>query len=414
MATTSHNPGDPGCPFKDQGKNMRIRSFSIIGISLFVLLFMASLLPSGADEQKATAEKAGPPPVFQTEQEVATEKFLCNLEASLADKFFDYRKRPVVQVAVFDFTDGAGNVVKAGAAWADKIARRLYPQPQFRVLSHERVQKYLSWNSLGTVGKLDAASLRLLQRRINTMDPGNGIHALITGEVKKGMGRSLQLQVYLVNFEARIGEMELEKNLLDTETLWTEIPLPTEQAVQEATEVLTRGEKEAFSEGRFVILANTRGYPLVETEYLKMLTKEQAFAWDKIPSVLIVGREEYTMPKQVQIGTGTVTLEPIELPFGSSKRLEHSFLHGKFATNEVYFDEMIPAMKYQLNASFIDLKNNQTYSETAEVEVFPGSTTIVVLSFFVPSEKERIRSGIHPHIKIYPAYGKGLEILPRG
>jgi len=414
LATTSPNAGNPGCPFKDEGINMRIRSFLTIGISLFVLLFMASLLLGGETDPKATAEKAGPPPALQTEQEVATEKFLANLEASLANKFFDYRQRPVVRVAVFDFTDGTGNVVKAGAAWADKIARRLYSQPQFRVLSHERVQQYLSWNSLGTVGKLDAAGLRLLQRRINTMDPGNGIHALITGEVKKGMGRSLQLQVYLVNFDSQIGEMELEKNLIDTQSLWAEIPLPTEQAVQEATEVLARGEKEAFSEGRFLILANTRGYPLVETEYLKQLTKEQAFAWDKIPSVLIVGREEYTMPKQVQIGAGRVTLTPIEIPLRSSKRLEHSFLHGKFATNEVYFDEMIPAMKYQLNASFIDLKNNQTYSETVEVEVFSGATTIVVLSFFVPSEKERIRSGIPPHIKIYPAYGKGLEILPRG
>jgi hypothetical protein len=75
---------------------------------------------------------------------------------------------------------------------------------------------------------------------------------------------------------------------------------------------------------------------------------------------------------------------------------------------------MIPAMKYQVNASFIDLKNNQTYSDTVEVEVFSGTTTILVLSFFVPSEKERIRSGMPPHIKIFPAYGKGFEILPRG
>ena len=394
---------------------MRIRSFPMIGVFLFVLLFFVAALLSGcATEQIAAAEKAGPPPVLQTEQEVATEKFLCNLEASLAHKFFDYRKRPVVRVAVFDFTDGTGNVVKAGAAWAEKIARRLYSQPQFEVLSHDRVNQYLSWNTLGTVGKLDAAGLRLLQRRINTMDPGNGIHALITGEVKKGTGRSLQLQAYLVNFESKIGEMELEKNLIDMLPVGGEIPLPTEQAVQEATEVLVRGEKQAFTEGRFLILANTRGYPLVETESLKQLAKEKAFAWDKIPSVLIVGREEYTMPKQVQIGAGKVTLTPIELPLRSSKRLEHSFLHGKFATNEVYFDEMIPAMKYQLNASFIDLKNNQTYSETVEVEVFSGTTTVLVLSFFVPSEKERIRSGMPPHIKIFPAYGKGFEILPRG
>jgi hypothetical protein len=49
-----------------------------------------------------------------------------------------------------------------------------------------------------------------------------------------------------------------------------------------------------------------------------------------------------------------------------------------------------------------------------EVEVYSGATTIVVLSFFVPSEKERIRSGILPRINIFYLYGKGLEILPRG
>jgi hypothetical protein len=75
---------------------------------------------------------------------------------------------------------------------------------------------------------------------------------------------------------------------------------------------------------------------------------------------------------------------------------------------------LIPAMKYRLDASFIDWRNNQTYSETTEVEVYPGTTTVVVLSFFVPSEKERIRSGLTPRINIFNLYGKGLVILPRG
>jgi hypothetical protein len=63
----------------------------------------------------------------RTEQEAATEKLLSNLEAALAQKFFDYRERPVIRVAVFDFTDGEGNVIKAGEAWADMISRRFYP-----------------------------------------------------------------------------------------------------------------------------------------------------------------------------------------------------------------------------------------------------------------------------------------------
>ena len=345
---------------------------------------------------------------------MATEKFLSNLEGALSQKFFDYRKRPKIRVAVFDFTDGEGNVVKAGVSWADQIARRLYSQTQFDVISHEQVTRYLSWNSLGTIGSLDAASLRLLQRRINTMDPSNGIHVLITGEVKKGVGRSLQIRVSLVNFEFKVGEMELEKNLLDFVPLAAEIPLPTEQALQEAGEILVRGEKQSLTEGRLVVLANTRGYPLIDSEYLSRFQKDQPFDWEKIPYVLMVGKEDYAMPKQVQVGTGKVSLIPLQLPPSAPKRLEHSFLHGKCATNEVYFDEMIPAMKYQISASFIDLHNSQTYSDLTEVEVYPGTTTIVVLSFFVPSEKERIRSGILPRINIFHLYGKGVEILPRG
>jgi hypothetical protein len=359
------------------------------------------------------AEKETPTSVL-TEQEAATEKFLSNLEATLAQKFFDYRKRPVIRTAIFDFTDGAGNVVKAGVIWADRIARRLYLQSQFDVVSREKVGRYMSWNSLGTVGRLDAPGLRLLQRRINTMDPGNGIHALITGEVKKGVSRHLLIQVYLVNFEFKVGEMELEKNIVDILPLSAEIPLPTEQALQEASEIVIRGEKQALSEGRLVILANTRGYPLVETEYLSQFSKDQPFPWNKVPYALVVGREEFTMPKQVMIGAENVYLSPLQLPLHSPKRLEHSYLHGKCATNEVYFDETIPAMTYRLNASFIDLKNNQTYSEAPEVQVHPGTTTIVVISFFVPSEKERIRSRQAPRINVFQLFGKDLNIVPKG
>ena len=43
-----------------------------------------------------------------TEQETATEKFFSLLEATLAEKFFDFRLRPKIRVAVFDFTDGEG------------------------------------------------------------------------------------------------------------------------------------------------------------------------------------------------------------------------------------------------------------------------------------------------------------------
>ncbi len=374
-------------------------------LSSTFLIFVGDLLAA----ERAPA--AGRP----TEQEAATGKLLSNLEAALAQKFFSYRERPVIRVAVFDFTDGEGNVTRAGEVWADIISRRLYSQPQFDVVSREKINRYLSWNSFGSLGKLDAVGLRLLQRRINTMDPGNGIHALITGEVKKGGGRSLQVQAYLVNFNFRVGEVESEKNIIDVLPVFGEIPLPTEQALQEANEIVARGDKLTVNEGRLLVLANTRGNALLETDYLSQFSKDQPFPWDKVPYALMVGKEETgTVAKDIRIGLEKIPLSPLAVRGNSAKRLEYSFLHGKCATNEVYFDEMIPSMGYHLVTSFVDLKNNQTYSETAEVQVFPGTTTVVVLSFYVPAEKERLRSQQTPRINIFQFFGKDLGILPKG
>lgn len=424
-----HNMDNMTWPSRDQGKVMeksplksmqkyrgkgRERRAPILGKPVFYAVLLYLLLSAFIFSGMTRAAEGVAPAGVLTEQETATEKFLSNLEAALAQKFYDYRTRPVIRVAVFDFTDGAGNVVKAGPVWADKITRRLYAQPQFAVVSHEKVADYLSWGGPGSLGKLDAAGLRLWQRRINTMDPRNGIHVLITGEVKRGAGRSLQIQAYLTNFQFKVGETEIENNVVDTLPLFGEIPLPTEQALQEATEIVVRGEKQALSEGRLVILANTRGFPLYETEYLGQFNKDQPFPWDKVPYVLAVGREEWTMPKEVRIGLGDVSLLPVQVQRDSRQRLEYSFLHGKCATNEVYFDDMVPAFGYRLLVSFIDLKSNLYYSDVAEVRVYPGTTTVVVLSMYVPSEKERLQSQGTPRINIFQFFGKGLELLPKG
>src|SRR4030042_2956561 len=140
-----------------------------------------------------------------TEQEIATEKFLSRLESTLPHKFYRYPTHPIIRVAVFNFTDGAGNVVKAGRELADKITRRLLVQSQFDVVSQERIKRYLRWNGFSAQEKLDADSLLRLQSRINTMDPGNGIHALVIGEIQKGVGRSLRVSTSLVNFQFKIG-----------------------------------------------------------------------------------------------------------------------------------------------------------------------------------------------------------------
>jgi hypothetical protein len=373
----------------------------------FILALVIPLLIFSSTSHGANEFTAGR---LATEQEIATEKFLSSIETALAKKFFDYRNRPVIRVAVFDFSDGSGNVVKAGREFADKITRRLYPQKQFEIVSQDKIKRYLNWNGISVMGRLNAQGLHRFQRRISTLDPNSGIHALVTGEIQKGVGRSLRLSVSLFNFQYNIGAIEMEKNMQDVLALDFEIPLPTEQALQEATETVLRGEIRSSEEGRLLILANTRGNALVETEYTKQFTQERPFSWSQVPLVFLLGKEEVTVPDQVKVGLGELLISPASIGNDSRKKMEYSFLHGKCSTNVIYFDEILPTQNYPLIISFLDLKN--FYSEIAEVQVLAGTTTIVVLSIYVPNEKERIRNKQTPWIKTFQLSGKGMEVLP--
>lgn len=360
-------------------------------------------------------QAAGPlaPKSLPTEQENAAEKFFSALETSLSQNFFDIRHRPVIRVAVFDFTDEKGNVVKAGKDLAEKINRRLYRQSQFEVLDQEKLQRYLAFYGQNTLGKLDAAGLDRFQRRLNTLEPDHGIHALVVGEIQKGVSRNLRITASIVNFQYSIDAFAYENNLLDAQQIIAEIPYPTEQALAEAAEVVMPAVSRPFEEGRLIILANTRGNNLFATTYAQSLSAEKPFLWEKIPYVMILGKEEVNIPGQIRIGIENLVLSPLERRKDSAERLEFSFLHGKFSTNEVFFDDRVPAETYSLLTSFVDLKTNETYSDMASIGVHPGVTTVVVLSYYVPSEKERIRNKQVPGIQIYQLFGKGMEFLPK-
>jgi len=382
-------------------------------IAVFIAFLTLISGTSGILLECAAAEVSSPTGLV-TEQEIATEKFLSGLEAALAQKFFHYRTRPVVRVAVFDFTDGAGNVVKGGRELAGHIAWRFYHLNQFDVISQERISRYLRWNNCKMIGKLDAQGLSRLQRRINTMDPENGIHALITGEVRKGVGRSLHVAVSVINFQFKIGENELEKNIMDVQFLSTEIPVPTEQALQEASEIVSRGESQPLKEGRLVILANTRGVALLQTEDGKQFNREQPFPWVKVSRAFTWGQESVTVPTQVRVALGELALSPASTKENSGRYFEYAFLHGKCGTNEVYFDEVVSAQEYRLVTSFLDSKNNEIYAESSELTVHPGTTTVVVISIFVPNERERILNKKSPQIKVFQLFGKGTKVFPAG
>lgn len=377
-------------------------------IALLSLLGMGPVLTPYVGAADATPSKLLP-----TEQEKAAEKFFSALEASLAEKFFDARRRPVIRVAVFDFTDSKGNGIGVGKELAEKITARLHRQSQFEVISQAKLQRYLSINGMNTMGKMDASAFSNFRRRVNILHPENGIHAVVTGELQKGMSRNLRVTASIINFESPLGAYDLEKNLLDARQVQAEIPYPTEKALQEATEVILPVESRSLKEGRLVILANTRGNHLLAAPQIQAFNVDTPFPWAKVPYVLILGKEEVTMPGQIKVGLDHLVLSPLEFRKDSSERLEYSFLHGKFATNEIYFDELVPAQEYGLLTSFLDLKTNEIHSDQEKIQVHPGATTIAILSFYVPSEKERIRNKQVPGIQIHQLFGKSLEFLPK-
>lgn len=374
----------------------------LIFLIICLLIFIGGV--SRAEEKSAVQRLS--------EQDLATEKFLSSLEAKLAQKFFDYRQTPVVRVAVFDFNDGNGNVSKNGREIAEKIGRRLWQQKQFTVLSREKIEQYLQWMGMTTLYKINAQMLYRWQKRINAMDPGHGIHVLIGGEVQKGVGRSLRLSAYLISFRSKIGPWELENNILDLTNVNGEIPLPTEQALKEALEIVKRGEIRSAAEGRLLILASNKGHNLIETDYVKLFTKEQAFPWAEVPLLFVAGKEEGLMPENIKVGLDRLSLSPLTGEKDPGKQLAYSFLHGKCSTNLVYFDEIMPAQNYRLITALTDPKSYETRSLVKEVTVYPGATTLVVLSFYIPSEKERIRSKQTGQINTFQIWGKGLEIFP--
>jgi len=361
------------------------------------------------------AQAASPLPAksLPTEQENAAAKFFSAVETTLAQNFVDIRQRPVIRVAVFDFTDGKGNVVKAGKDLAERINGRLYRQSQFEVVDQEKLQRLLTLYGQNTLGKLDAAGLFRLQQRVNTLEPEQGIHALVIGEVQKGVSRNLRVTASIVNFQFAMDAFAYENNLLDAQQITAEIPYPTEQALSDATEVVTPAVSRPFEEGRLIVLANTRGTNLLATTYANSLSAEKSVAWEKIPFVMVRGPEEVNIPGQIRVGRENLVLSPLQHRKDSAERLEFSFLHGKFGTNEVYFDERVPVENYSLLTSFVDLKTSEIYSDIAKIGVQAGVTTIVVLSYYVPSEKERIRNKQVPGIRVYQLFGKGMEILPK-
>jgi hypothetical protein len=394
-----------GSKARKRGKRkMRPIAILVAAVSLFGI---GLILSSGGEAAEAVASSRLP-----SEQENAAEKFFSSVETSLAQRFFDARKCPVIRVAVFDFTDEKGNAVRAGKELAEKITKRLYRQSQFDVVSQEKLQRYLSWNGLNTLGNLDTKGLSRFQSRVNILDPQNGIHAFITGEVQKGFGRNLRVSASLLNYRAQIGAFELENNILDIQRIGAEIPFPTEQAWQEAFDVILRGDRRVVEEGRLIVLANTQGNKLVPTEYMKAFSSGGAFPWSQTPYVFLQGREEVMKPEQVRVGLDKLLLSPMGGQRYASKQFEYAFLHGKFSTNQVYFDETLPAQEYPFLASFLDLKNNETFSEFNKIPVHAGATTVLVLSFYVPGEKERIQSKQMPRIDIFQLFGKGTEIFP--
>jgi hypothetical protein len=379
-----------------------------------ILVAVVSLFGMGLiTNSEGQAAEAVPSTRLPSEQENAAEKFLSTMEASLAQKFFDARKRPVVRVAVFDFTDGKGNVVRAGRELADKITRRLYRQSQFEVVGQDKLQRYLSWNGLNTMGNLETRNLYRFQRRVNIMDPHNGIHALVTGEVQKGFSRNIRVSASILNFQAKIGSFELDKNILDAQRIDGEIPFPTEQAWQDSYEIVLPGDRRVVEEGRLIVLANTLGNKLLATEYMNAFSTQEAFRWPETPYVLLQGREEVVKPEQVRVALDKLLLSPLMGRKYAEKQIEYTFLHGKFSTNQVYFDETLPVYDYPLLTSFLDLKSNEGYSEYIKIPVHAGATTVLVLSFYVPSEKERIQSKQMPRIDIFQLFGKGTEIFPK-
>jgi len=70
-----------------------------------------------------------------------TDKLVQALMKEIATRYFDAKKRPVIKVAVFDFTDQNGDITVGSRYISNRIRLAFGTSPQFAILSVEEFEK---------------------------------------------------------------------------------------------------------------------------------------------------------------------------------------------------------------------------------------------------------------------------------
>jgi len=109
-----------------EDKRMK-RKVRLIILLIFVVCGLA--FTSAAGEENALSINEG------------TDKLALSLMKEIATKYFDAKKRPVIKVAVFDFTDRNGDVTVGSKYISNRIKIAFGSSPQFALLSVQEFEK---------------------------------------------------------------------------------------------------------------------------------------------------------------------------------------------------------------------------------------------------------------------------------
>lgn len=138
-----------------------------------VLFLMLSLLCSGAAAQARGALSLEP----------GVDGLASALMQEIADRYFDAKTRPVVQMAIFDFTDMEGNVTVGSRYVANRIRLAFASRPQFQILP---VERYEQKGSLVTASSFET-DLPLRERIIGELKA----HVYVLGQISTVTGSEI-------------------------------------------------------------------------------------------------------------------------------------------------------------------------------------------------------------------------------